>query len=71
MSRWPLRYRLAHRLHCHVNKFYRAYPNRVTEWLNAKAASLWNVWWVSANPATYRRTVRRDDPIPGVDFWDE
>jgi len=45
--RWPLRYRLAHKLHCKVNWLYRKTGKPVAgSWLNAKAASLWVPWWM-------------------------
>lgn len=46
MSKWPLRYQLAYRAHCCVNRLYRAHGNRLTRWLNDRVASLWVDWWI-------------------------
>lgn len=56
-DRWPLRYRLAHRAHCYMNRLHRASGNsQVTGWLNCKVGSLWINWWI--------KETRRDDGVP-------
>jgi hypothetical protein len=46
-ARWPLRYRLGHRLHCKVNwVHYKTGKHQLTQWLNDQAAELWVPWWM-------------------------
>lgn len=51
---WPRRYRLAHRVHCRINRLDRkAGHHPVTAWMNDKAAGLWIPWWMSKGRFMY------------------
>ena len=44
---WPLRYRIAHRFHCAVNRVHVLTGERsATLRLNDWAASFWVPWWI-------------------------